>query len=156
MSLVIQPITPDDVSAVQELAYAYNLELDPQETTREAVNRWIASACQKTQIGEQAFWLAFAGDRMIGFVSFFLQTNPFTQETSGFIEDFYLISEYRGQGYAQELAQQAFAELHRRGAGRILLDVLATNPRALRFWRKAGFALHHYVLSMPLNDEADY
>jgi ribosomal protein S18 acetylase RimI-like enzyme len=152
MLLTIRPITPADIPIVQAMAYNYNLDLDPDETKREAVQRWIVSVCRKTQTGDHFFWLACVEESIIGFASCYLHTNPFTQETLGFIEDFYLVPASRGQGYAQKLANIAFSELQKRGASKIQLDVLATNSKALQFWQKLGLTIHHHVLNMPLGD----
>lgn len=145
----IDPITTDDVPVIERLAYDYNCELDPQGTQQAAVNRWIISAAQATAEGKQCFWLARVEEQVIGFVSFRLTTNPFTQQTSGFIEDLYIAPPFRRRGYAERLARAAFAEISRQGASNIQLAVLAHNEQGLAFWSKLGFILHHYVLEIP-------
>ncbi|SRR5258706_6429267 len=145
----IDPITADDVPTIEQLAYEYNRELEPRETRQEAVNRWIASVASATAAGRHFFWLARVEEQIIGFVSFRLSTNPFTQETSGFIEDLYIAPPFRRRGEASELARAAFAEISRQGASKIQLDVLVKNEKGLAFWRKLGLAPHHYVLEMP-------
>ena len=151
MLMKIDPITTGDVPIIEQLAYEYNRELDPQETRQEAVNRWITSVAEATAAGRHCFWLARVEEQITGFISFRLSTNPFTQETSGFIEDLYIAPPFRRRGYAEELAQAAFAELSRQGASSIQLDVLVNNEQSLAFWRKLGLALHHYALEMPVS-----
>lgn len=148
MDIKITPITADDVPVVQQLAYAYNHELDPQETRQEAVSRWIISITEATAVGRHFFWLARVEERIIGFISFRLTTNHFTRKTSGFIEDLYIAPPFRRRGHAEALAQSAFTEIARQGADNIQLDVLVQNEQGLTFWRKLGLALHHYVLEM--------
>lgn len=111
------------------------------------VSRWIASVADEAEKGERFFWLACVEENIVGFVSFELRTNPFVQETYGFIEDMYIVPSCRRRGYAEQLARAAFAELARLGATRFQLDVLANNLQALAFWQKLGFAVHHYVLT---------
>ena len=147
MQLHIRPITQSDVEAVEQLAYDYNYELDPIETTREAVGRWVTSTASESEKGNHFFWLACVKGNIAGFVSFELCTNPFTQEIYGFIEDMYVVPSYRRHGYAEQLARAAFAELTKHGATKIQLDVLVNNQQALAFWQKLGFTLHHYVLT---------
>lgn len=147
----IDPITPDDVPIVEQLAYHYNCELDPQETTQVAVSRWITSVAQATQDARHFFWVARVEEQIIGFVSFRLTTNPFTQQTAGFIEDLYIVPPVRRRGYAEKLARAAFAEIARQGASKIQLEVLAQNKHALAFWSKLGLTLHHYVLEIPVS-----
>ena len=48
MKLKIQPITANYIPLVEMLAYDYNYELDPQETKKEAVHRWIASVSNES------------------------------------------------------------------------------------------------------------
>ncbi len=154
MAIKIDPITLTDVPIIEQLAYEYNRELDPQTTRQEAVNRWITSVAEATAEGRHFFWLARVEEQITGFVSFGLSTNPFTQETSGFIEDLYIAPQFRRRSYAEELTQAAFAELSRQGASKIQLDVLVNNDQGLAFWRKLGLALHHYVLEMPVPNNA--
>jgi ribosomal protein S18 acetylase RimI-like enzyme len=145
----IDPMTTDDVPIIEQLAYEYNCELDPQQTRQAAVNRWIASVAQATTEGRHFFWLARVEEQITGFVSFRLSTNPFTQQTYGFIEDLYIAPPFRRRGYAEELARAAFAEISRQGASKIQLDVLVHNEQGLAFWSKLGLTLHHYVLEIP-------
>ena len=123
MTMKIDPITTGDVPIIEQLAYEYNRELDPRETRQEAVKRWIASVAEATAAGRHFFWLARVEEQIIGFVSFRLSTNSFTQQTSGFIEDLYIAPSFRRCGAASELARAAFAEISRQGASKIQLDV---------------------------------
>src|SRR2546423_6741942 len=133
MKLKIQPLTADDIPVVEQLAYDYNYELDPQETKRKAVPRWIASVSNEALAGRHCFWLAFAEGHIADFISFQIRTNPFMQETYRFIEDMYIIPSLRRRGYAKNLAHAAITELARLGATKIQLDVLANNKLALAF-----------------------
>src|SRR5260370_18636233 len=139
----IDPITTGDVPIIEQLAYEYNRELDPQETRQEAVNRWITSVAEATAAGRHCFWLARVEEQVTGFISFRLSTNPFTQETSGFIEDLYIAPPFRRRGYAEGLARAAFAELSSKGASSIQLDLLLNNEQGLAFLRTLARALHH-------------
>jgi ribosomal protein S18 acetylase RimI-like enzyme len=149
----IYPIAANDIPVIEQLAYEYNQELDPNETRKEAVHRWIASVSQATWAGKHFFWLARIEEHIAGFVSFQIRTNPFTQKTYGFIEDLYIAPPFRRCGHAQDLAQAAFRELRQHGAEHIELDVLAHNENALVFWKKQGLTLHHYVLTGPFPSE---
>jgi ribosomal protein S18 acetylase RimI-like enzyme len=64
-------------------------------------------------------------------ITFRLSTNPFTQQTYGFIEDLYIAPPFRRRGEASELARAAFVELSRQGAHRIQADVLVHNEQGL-------------------------
>ena len=151
MRMKIDPITTGDVPIIEQLAYEYNRELDPQETRQEAVKRWITAVAEATAAGRHCFWLARVEEQITGFISFRLSANPFNQETYGFIEDLYIAPLFRRRGYAEGLARAAFAELSRQGASSIQLDVLVNNEQGLAFWRKLGLTLHHYVLEMPVS-----
>lgn len=150
MAIEIRPIIPIDLPSVEQLAYDYNYELDPRETRREAVNRWIAAVAQDAQADHHFFWLLCVEEEIAGFVSFQMRTNPFTRQTHGFIEDLYIAPSFRRRGYAEQLARAAFAEISRRGASEIQLEVLANNQQALAFWQKLGLNMRHHVLAMPV------
>ena len=151
----IQPITAGDVPTVEQLAYEYNQELGPDETSKEAVLRWIAFVTQAACAGKHFFWLARVEERIAGFVSFQMRTNPFAQKTYGFIEDLYVAPPFRRRGYAEKLVQAASRELRQHGAAYIELDVLAHNEHGLAFWKKQGLTLHHYVLTRPFPSEEE-
>ena len=150
MTIQIRPIVLADLPIIEQLAYDYNYELDPQETRKEAVICWIAAVAQEAQIGQHFFWLLCSEEQVTGFVSFQMRTNPFTQQTHGFIEDLYIAPQFRRHGYAEKLARAAFAEISRHGACEIQLEVLANNQQALAFWQKLGLSMRHHVLAMPL------
>lgn len=152
MAIEIRPITLADIPIVEQLAYDYNYELDPQATTQDAVVRWIAAVAQEALAGRHFFWLACVGEQIVGFVSFQMRTNPFTQQIHGFIEDLYTALPFRRRGYAEELARAAFAEISSHGACDIQLEVLANNQQALVFWQKLGLGMRHHVLAMPVQD----
>ncbi|GCE09652.1 GNAT family N-acetyltransferase [Dictyobacter aurantiacus] len=151
--LDMQPIKSEDLPLIQQLGYKYNLELDAAGTDHAAVVRWITATAQKTWEGTHFFWLARLENEVIGFSSCYLAINPFTQKTSGMIEDFYIVPAYRHHGYAQELAHTTFHELASRGAVEIHLDILKNNTTALQFWRRLGLQVHHYAMSMPITNK---
>lgn len=52
----------------------------------------------------------------------------------------YLFSKFQGSGLAQQMMDIAIGESRNLGARRLLLGVYARNLRALRFYRRNGFA----------------
>ena len=100
MLMKIDPITTGDVPIIEQLAYEYNRELDPQETRQEAVNRWITAVAEATAAGRHCFWLARVEEQITGFISFRLSANPFTQETCTLLrrlEDVAMLRDLRGR-----------------------------------------------------------
>ena len=65
------------------------------------------------------------------------------------IQRFYLAAEWHGRGLAQTLMAQALDTARAAGAQTIWLGVWERNPRAIAFYRKAGYAdvgAHSFVV----------
>jgi ribosomal protein S18 acetylase RimI-like enzyme len=54
---------------------------------------------------------------------------------------FYVVRDWHGRGVAQRLMDACVAEARRRGGRTLWLAVWQENPRAIAFYRKAGFRL---------------
>jgi ribosomal protein S18 acetylase RimI-like enzyme len=61
--------------------------------------------------------------------------------TVGEITTFYFLAEAWGTGAAPALMERVLAELRGRGFSECTLWVLRDNPRAVRFYERAGFSL---------------
>ena len=78
------------------------------------------------------------GDLPVGCVSFFLTYSTFLARSTLFIEDLFVLAEYRGQGFGRELFSFCRNEARIRGCGRIDWMVLSWNEGSIRFYEKIG------------------
>lgn len=88
--------------------------------------------------GLSEFLLMLDGNRLIGAVVF---GKSFTEgyEDDGEISAIYLHSEYIGKGYGHRLFTKTEQLLRDKGYQNLVLDLLADNTRALKFYLKHGY-----------------
>jgi GNAT superfamily N-acetyltransferase len=87
--------------------------------------------------------VAEAGDQLIGYAYLVADQAPGGVPLDAPVEvvRFYIAREWHGTGAAQQLMAACVAEARRRGGRTLCLAVWERNPRAIAFYRKAGFAI---------------
>ena len=70
-----------------------------------------------------------------------LQVKPFENKEVGYVNLFYLISEYRGKGYGVKLIEYVENFFRKYHLDEYQLRVSKTNSRAISFYQKHGFEL---------------
>ena len=89
---------------------------------------------------------------LIGFVMFREEVGQFKRTvTRGIIENIYVIPDRRGEGIGSELLNAAEVALVAGGAEVIVLEVLADNEDAQRFYREHGYEPHRMEFARELN-----
>lgn len=79
--------------------------------------------------------LAFDGVQCVGHIEFVLREAG----KVGHVNLYYVLPEYRGQGYGRELHQYMENVFRQKGARRMELRVSPTNRRAVGFYERMGF-----------------
>jgi len=74
----------------------------------------------------------------VAFLSFFQTYSTFLARTTLFIEDIFVLSEYRKRGFGRELFSFCQNEARVRGCARMEWMVLSWNSNAIRFYEKLG------------------
>lgn len=98
--------------------------------------------------------VARAGEETIGFVMFALDRGSYEMEvTQGIVENIYVIPDYRGEGVGSELLRTAERRLDALGAETVVLEAMATNSDARRFYRRHGYDVHRVKLEKPLESD---
>ena len=82
--------------------------------------------------------LAFAGDEPAGFALWFQSYSTFLAKPGLYLEDLFVRTAYRGQGYGEALLRHLAQTAVERGCGRLEWSVLDWNQRAIDFYRKLG------------------
>lgn len=80
-----------------------------------------------------------------------------TRERFAELESLAVLPEARGRGIGGALMREVYAELRRIGVRELVIGVLATNERALRFYEREGFRpwMVKYFGAIPTGDEPD-
>lgn len=88
-----------------------------------------------------------AGNTILGFVMFRIETGSFTQDlTRGIIENLYVIPGRRNEGIGSALLEAAERRLSDDSVDAIALEVLAENELARSFYRRRGYTPHRLEL----------
>jgi GNAT superfamily N-acetyltransferase len=91
--------------------------------------------------GERAYAeaiLAWYHDRAVGFALFFYNYSTFLTQPGLYLEDLFVIPEYRRQGVGTALLTQVAQIAHQRGCGRLEWSVLDWNENAIEFYQQMG------------------
>ncbi len=83
-------------------------------------------------------YLAFAGDAPIGYAIVFETYSSFLALPTLYLEDLFVLPEFRKQKVGLALFQTCVREARRRGCGRMEWVVLDWNAIAIRFYEKLG------------------
>lgn len=81
------------------------------------------------------FWCLLDDDRIIGTVA----VKKLSDEVCE-LKCMYLYREYQGQGLGRRLAETAISYAKEKGFGKMVLDTISTYEKALRLYKKLGFA----------------
>ena len=85
--------------------------------------------------------IAYAGDTPAGFALFFHNYSTFLGKPGLYLEDLFVVPQFRGHGYGRELLQELAAIAVERGCGRFEWSVLDWNEPAIGFYKKLGARL---------------
>jgi GNAT superfamily N-acetyltransferase len=82
--------------------------------------------------------LAYAGDTPVGFALFFHNFSTFLGRQGLYLEDLFVVTEWRGRGVGKQLLAHVAAIAESRQCGRLEWTVLDWNESAIAFYRSMG------------------
>jgi len=87
-------------------------------------------------------------DKIIGFALFFHNFSTFTGKRGLYLEDLYVLPEYRGQGYGKQFFAELMQIARERDCGRMEWICLDWNTPAIRFYKEniGAIALNDWTL----------
>ena len=83
-------------------------------------------------------FLAMVDDMSVGYVTFFFTYSTFLARRALFLEDIFVLEQYRGRGIGTKLFQFCAEEAKRKGCGRMEWTALDWNEPAHRFYEGLG------------------
>jgi GNAT superfamily N-acetyltransferase len=144
----IRRATPDDAHALSRLACATFIEtygdLNRPEDTERHLQAFFTPEHQLRELSDKriAILLAIAGNALAGFAHIEARTPPacVADPTALAVARFYVRRLWHGKGVAGPLLASAVETARAAGAQVLWLSVWEHNPRAIAFYRKAGFS----------------
>jgi GNAT superfamily N-acetyltransferase len=126
---------------IKELA-AYEKMLDEVVATEELLKDWIFEKKKAEVI------FAIENGREIGFALFFHNFSTFLGRSGIYLEDLFVLPEYRGKGYGKLILKQLAKIAIERGCGRLEWWCLDWNKPSIEFYLSLG--------AKPMNDWTVY
>lgn len=83
-------------------------------------------------------FVASEGEKLVGYALYFFTYSSFLAKPTLYLEDLYVMSDYRKRGAGRALLGRLVREAVSRGCGRMEWAVLTWNERAMRFYEKLG------------------
>ena len=83
-------------------------------------------------------FVAAEGKRLVGYALYYYSYSSFLARPSLYLEDLYVLDEYRKRGVGFALFRRCVEEALARGCGRMEWSVLTWNVKAQRFYEKLG------------------
>ena len=105
---------------------------DQVVATEELLREWLF----RQKKAEVLF--ALEGDREVGFALFFHNFSTFLGRAGLYLEDLFVLPEYRGRGYGQALLRRLAAIAKERGCGRLEWWCLDWNAPSIGFYKRMG------------------
>jgi ribosomal protein S18 acetylase RimI-like enzyme len=133
----VRPAVAEDWQGFLVLVEALYEELDEGKPSRRRLMKLFDDAVA----GDSSFRLFFAlvGDDLCGMVS--LAIAPTTQAAGCFayLDDVFVLEQYRGQGIGAELVREALKNARKSGCVRVELGTRRDNVHARRLYERLGF-----------------
>ena len=83
-------------------------------------------------------FVAAEGRRLVGYALYFFTYSSFLAKPSLYLEDLFVLDEYRKQGVGLALLRRCVEEATARGCGRMEWSVLTWNRKAIEFYERLG------------------
>jgi len=151
MSIELRKATINDISALAEM----NRQLIEDERSRNPLNvRQLELRMQSWLDGSWSAIMIYKNDNLIGYLLYQQRTDDFyPDQRIIFVRQFFVQRTYRRRGIGREAFEQIADQFFPSDA-RVTLDVLATNPEALRFWEDIGFTPYATTLHRQASKDA--
>jgi GNAT superfamily N-acetyltransferase len=134
--VTVRPARREDEDVIGNLvvALAHYEKLDPPDETARA--RLIEDAFRPNPRVE--IFLAEVSGQVVGYAFFFETYSTFLALPTLYLEDLFVLPEFRGVGAGYALMKYLAAEAARRGCGRLEWEVLDWNRPAIDFYERLG------------------
>lgn len=139
MTVNIRPATPDDVSAIFSLIQALSeyekLAHEMVGTEKDLHSGLFGSPSYAESV------VAEVDGAIAGFALYFYNFSTFLMKPGIYLEDLFVLPDYRRQGIATDLLKYLAGHALNKGCGRLEWSVLDWNESAITFYQRIGAVL---------------
>jgi len=152
LELVLRPAAIADVSTLFNLIQAL-AEYEKLAHAVTGTSEALATHLFSDRPYAEAVLAEISGEA-VGFALFFPSYSTFLTQPGLYLEDLFVLSEYRGQGIGKALLVHVAQLAVSRGCGRLEWSVLTWNQLAIDFYQRMGAALLHDWRMCRVTEEA--
>lgn len=136
-SFVIRPAVPGD----EQIIYDFICKLADYEKLRHLVVTSPGElAVEIFEKKRACVLIAMEGDREVGFALYFYNFSTFLGRAGIYLEDLFVLPEYRGRGYGKALLKRLAAIALEEGCGRLEWSCLDWNTPSIEFYTQVMHA----------------
>ena len=152
MHVVLNKATVQDIPKLQELCRLVYTHYFGDHWTGNGLADYLQNQFGNVRLisdlSDQSigFYFIHAGSRRVGFlkVKHDLSLGQFEPNTCSEIEKLYILPEWTSKGIGRTSMELLLNSLENHTVKHVFLDVLASNHKALEFYKKQGFAFYEY------------
>lgn len=134
----VRPLAPDDKEVLSELLFALADYEKLDRPTPDALDRIFHDAL--TEPARINIFLGESDGKPVGYLIVLETYSSFLAKPTLYIEDVFVLEEYRSIGLGSMLFEKARQEAKLRGCGRLEWQVLTWNQLAIDFYERKGAA----------------
>ena len=151
MNIRTQPATFEQLDALVPLFDAYR-QFYQQPSNLEGARAYLQARLERD---EATVFLAFDGDRALGFALLYDTFTSVAMQPLTILNDLYTIREARGHGVAHALIAQCVAHAKAKGSFRLRLRTAKDNEIAQRVYEHIGFKRDEVFYTYDLNPQTE-
>ena len=154
---VIEPATQDDVERITELwVRLARDQRDHDSFVHADANRETMRETLAAHAHTDGLLVARGNGTVIGFTSFSLERGTLSLDaTRGVLSNIYVEPAYRGHGVGTALLEAAEEALREQGAEIVILEVMADNEAARRFYEQREYETYRVAMKRSLEDPSE-
>ncbi|NUB91871.1 GNAT family N-acetyltransferase [Haloterrigena sp. SYSU A121-1] len=151
----IERATADDVETVADLwvRLARDQRRHDSYVHADANRETMRDTLAAHQVND-GLLVARDGGTVVGFASFSVERGSLQLDaTRGVLSNIYVVPAARGQGVGTALLEAVEDELEAQGADVVVLEVMARNEAARRFYERKGYETYRVAMERDLGDD---
>jgi ribosomal protein S18 acetylase RimI-like enzyme len=154
---IVEPATQADLEAVTDLwVRLARGQRDHGSVVRAEANRETMRETLAAHVHTNGLLVARAEGDVVGFVSHSIERGTLVLDaTRGVISNIYVEPAYRGHGLGTALLEASEAALADCGATVVVLEVLADNEAARRFYERHAYESYRIAMRRPLEHRSE-
>ncbi len=154
---VIEPATQADLEAVTELwVQLARSQRKHGSAVRAESNRETMRETLAAHRHADGLHVARVDGTVVGFASFSLEHGSLSLDTTrGVLSNLYVVPSYRNRGIGEALLESVESSLAAKGVETLLLEVMADNESARRFYREHGYDAFRIGMSRSIDEPSE-